>query len=715
MKKKIIGKLTSFLFVMVMCVSLCIDFTANATDGGTSQQVEQTGHVKQEKKTENILTEENGRRLEETEEWQENIKAQELSEKFHETTKLTEPMSLSAPNLSNPRIETDSSMTAGQKVTWDCVWFGRYPQAEVVPSADDYTAVDKSMLRSGDIIEDGNLYSKLQSASGWDVNNDVIVDGHIYRRIKEDDVTSAISGVSAYYNWSNSNLYHYFKYEPIKWRVLKVNNNRAFLLSDIIVDNQVYNPVYEDITWETSTIRSWLNGYGTTFNKQEKDFGSKNFIDNAFSTTERLAIENTNVINDNNITYESEGGNNTTDKIFLLSESETYGDSAIPYGFEISGDVYDEARRSRSSTYAKAMGICSYTDDAYKGSGFWWLRSPGHMSVYAAYVQSRGHVRCIGEFVNYDRHGVRVALNLNLSSNLHTYAGTVSSNGEEVIPVTEIKLSNNKYQMKAGDREQITVFVLPENATDKSVDWSSSDNSIAEIDSDGIVTAKASGKCTIQCTAVSNSAINQSAEIEVFTDKTEGSDSGNNPAGSTGVAKKNQSINTSAPSYTKAIGSKSFSLGANASGGGKLTYTSSNKKVATVSSAGQVSVKSYGTAMITISASATQNCNVATKKVSIKVVPKKASLKSAKSPSKKKMKISWKKDKKVTGYEIYVSPKKDFSRETIKRNYKKNTVSKTISGWKSKRTYYVKIRGYKKIGKAKYYGAWSSVKKVKVK
>ena len=80
--------------------------------------------------------------------------------------------------------------------------------------------------------------------------------------------------------------------------------------------------------------------------------------------------------------------------------------------------------------------------------------------------------------------------------------------------------------------------------------------------------------------------------------------------------------------------------------------------MATISSTGQISVKSYGTATITINASATQNYNAATKKISIKVVPKKGSLKAVKSPSKKKVKISWKKDKKVTGYEIYVSPKK---------------------------------------------------------
>ena len=141
MKKKIIGKLTSFLLVIVMCVSLCIDFTTNATDGGTSQQVEQTEHVKQER--------------EETAE----------------------------PKLRNPTIEIDSSMTAGQNVTWDCVWFGSYPQAEVVPSANDYTAVDESMLKNGDIIENSSLYSKQQNATGWNSNNDITVDGYKYRRM----------------------------------------------------------------------------------------------------------------------------------------------------------------------------------------------------------------------------------------------------------------------------------------------------------------------------------------------------------------------------------------------------------------------------------------------------------------------------------------------------------------------------------------------------
>ncbi len=74
-------------------------------------------------------------------------------------------------------------MTAGQKVTWDCVWFGSNPQVVVVPSANDYTAVDESMLKNGDIIENSSLYSKQQNATGWNSNNDITVDGYKYRRM----------------------------------------------------------------------------------------------------------------------------------------------------------------------------------------------------------------------------------------------------------------------------------------------------------------------------------------------------------------------------------------------------------------------------------------------------------------------------------------------------------------------------------------------------
>lgn len=104
-------------------------------------------------------------------------------------------------------------MEAEQKVTWDCVWFGNYPQAEVVPSTDSYTAVDKNMLESGDIIENSSLYNKLQGATGWNGNNDITVDGKKYRRMKKDDATLS-NTENGYYDWADSDTYHYFKYSP---------------------------------------------------------------------------------------------------------------------------------------------------------------------------------------------------------------------------------------------------------------------------------------------------------------------------------------------------------------------------------------------------------------------------------------------------------------------------------------------------------------------
>ena len=268
-------------------------------------------------------------------------------------------------------------MEAGQKVTWDCVWFGSYPQAEVIPSNVEYTALDTSLRRDGDVIVSDSVYAALQSASGWDANNDITLNGAKYRRMKKGDATYTSSSDS-YYQWSNDTDYHYFKYEPIKWRVLHTDGNQALLLSDIALDDQKYHTVYESVTWETSTIRSWLNGYGAGSNQQSVDYSQRSFLGAAFSASERAAIADSPLENADNINYGTEGGNNTTDKIFLLSESDVWNtDTAKAHGFVKDRETYDEARRCQSSAYAKAMGMWSNTSTAYAGNGWWWLRSPG--------------------------------------------------------------------------------------------------------------------------------------------------------------------------------------------------------------------------------------------------------------------------------------------------------------------------------------------------
>ena len=335
-----------------------------------------------------------------------------------------------AVSLSNPRIATDSGMTAGQKVTWDCIWFGRYPQAEVIPSNVAYTALDASIRRDGDVIISDSVYAALQSASGWDAKNDITLNGVKYRRMRQGDATYTGSG-SGYYQWADSASWHYFRYEPIKWRVLSTDGNQALLLSDIALDDQRYHTASESVTWETSTLRSWLNGYGAWSNQQSVDYRQKNFLGSAFTASEQAAIISTLLENTDNLSYGTEGGNNTTDKIFLLSESNVWNtDTAKAHGFVKDYNTHDEARRCQSSAYAKAMGMYSRTDTAYAGNGLWWLRSPGRHDRYALSVDNDGQVYRVGDFVYYYSYGVRSALYLNLSSsNLYTYAGTVRSDG----------------------------------------------------------------------------------------------------------------------------------------------------------------------------------------------------------------------------------------------------------------------------------------------
>lgn len=99
------------------------------------------------------------------------------------------------------------------------------------------------------------------------------------------------------------------------------------------------------------------------------------------------------------------------------------------------------------------------------------------------------------------------------------------------------------------------------------------------------------------------------------------------------------------------------------------------------------------------------------------VVPAKAQLNSVISTSAKSMKLKWKKDSKATGYEIYYATKSSFSKSSRKAvtisKYK--TTSKTIKKLKSNKTYYVKIRAYKKVGSKKLYGDWSNVTMVTIK
>lgn len=202
--------------------------------------------------------------------------------------------------------------------------------------------------------------------------------------------------------------------EPIKWRVLSVDRDDAFLLADQNLDCRPYNETFTDVTWETCTLRRWLND---------------DFLKEAFTADEQSVIKMTAVANHDNEEYETEGGADTQDKVYLLS----YEEVANPaYGFSRlnKGKNASLTRKAGNTVYARQRGV--YTSSA--GNAPWWLRSPGSSRNCASIVNYNGHVNRDGRPVYYGNRAARPVLHLelNASSNAGTvtnwsHAGTVSA------------------------------------------------------------------------------------------------------------------------------------------------------------------------------------------------------------------------------------------------------------------------------------------------
>lgn len=153
--------------------------------------------------------------------------------------------------------------------------------------------------------------------------------------------------------------------------------------------------------------------------------------------------------------------------------------------------------------------------------------------------------------------------------------------------------------------------------------------------------------------------------------------------------------------YKVAYGGKSFKIDATSKK--KMTFTSSKPNIVAVNkNTGKVTIKNTGVAVITIKA------GDGSKKVTVKVSPKKESVKSAKTGKGRKLTVSWTKDKRASGYQVQISTDKKFKKNVKSKNLSKT--SYTFTKLSTGKKYYVRVRSYKKYGKETLYGTWSSVK-----
>ena len=94
------------------------------------------------------------------------------------------------------------------------------------------------------------------------------------------------------------------------------------------------------------------------------------------------------------------------------------------------------------------------------------------------------------------------------------------------------------------------------------------------------------------------------------------------------------------------------------------------------------------------------------------VTVKKAKINSVRNSARKKMIVKWSRVSGASGYELWYSTSSNFKKGVTKKRLSSSVTSKTYSGLKKKKTYYVRIRAYKNISGAKKYGKWSSKKSV---
>ena len=225
--------------------------------------------------------------------------------------------------------------------------------------------------------------------------------------------------------------------------------------------------------------------------------------------------------------------------------------------------------------------------------------------------------------------------------------------------------------------------------------YSSSDAKIVSVDAEGNVTPLKAGTATITVKASAKNYKDATASVNVT------------------VIKK--VLNVTKTSVTKTEGNKAFSLGVKTNVKATVTYKTSNKNVATVNKKGKVTVKGPGRAVITVTGKASGR---ATETVKITVTVKPSAKLSAKATALKgkKAQVTWKRNKKATGYQIVVATDKSFKNVVKTVNIKKNkTVKTSVKGLKKGKKYYVRVRSYKKASGGNVYSSWSKAKPVKAK
>lgn len=159
------------------------------------------------------------------------------------------------------------------------------------------------------------------------------------------------------------------------WKILDIKNELALIITEHIIDHRSYHDEYKDITWADCSLRRYLNG----------EFYDK------FSTNEKERIVP--VLNKNldNQWYGTYGGEDTTDRIFLLSMEE----AVCRYFGDSSAKLYNPGKKQRYWFERKDVNNCKRVgrlESNHEQVWWWWTRTPGRVGVKAVYIHGDGNI-----------------------------------------------------------------------------------------------------------------------------------------------------------------------------------------------------------------------------------------------------------------------------------------------------------------------------------
>lgn len=343
----------------------------------------------------------------------------------------------------------------------DIVEFGSYPQSKVTNSSlvSALNKVSKSWVSYGYYsgtgcyaTDYGTGYATMVQGD-WMKYADFTYNGTKYRAVTFSQYRpswtcnpSSAGKTDQDDNGYTLNNIYYFKYEPLKWRVL--DPSTGFVLCESIVDSQAYNnTIYENGNyWNNTEHTHYANNYATS---SIRAWLNDNFYNTAFSSSQKASILTSEL---DNKAYDSKYDSETTyDKVFLLSYSEMQNTA---YGFPANRNP-SPARQAKGTDYAKCQGL--YVEPS-SGCAFQRLRSASSLSEFTCGVAIEGYLILDDYWIVLDTgYGVRPALKIsNLASAISKSGGSGSSSGNS---------NKNPAAKPAGGNNVVTA--APSSATER--------------------------------------------------------------------------------------------------------------------------------------------------------------------------------------------------------------------------------------------------------